>query len=301
MSADRILITGAEGFIGSTLLYSLGSRGFNISAAQLELQDGGTVSKAISGSPCDTLIHLAAISHVPTCERDPAKAYQVNLGGTALVLDALAQHQPGTHLIFASTAQIYSAPSVEEAASQAVFDETRAIAPQNTYARTKWACELLIQDAVARRGLSATILRLFNHSHKSQSPDFFLPHLYSVMSQGKQGEPMKVPVGNLDLYRDIGSRRDLLAAFEALLQANRPAAGVCRVFNVCSGAPKHLGKLAQALAAGLGLQASFETDPSRVRPGEARVIVGSHERMTAATGWRPSCVTEQDLIAQFLE
>lgn len=299
--SGRILITGASGFVGSALLGSLSRAGFDAQAANLDLLDGASVTSALSGPPVDVVVHLAAISHVPTCEKDPAQAYRVNLAGTALLLDALIQFQPQAHLIFASTAQVYAAPTAQEAASGVTFDENRSIAPQNTYARTKWECELLIQDAVERRGMSATILRLFNHSHKSQSPDFFLPHLYSVMSKGRSDQELVVPVGNLDVERDIGTAQDLMAAFLALLKMGRPVGKVCRVLNLCSGSAKNLRKVAQELADKLGLRVRFETDPTRVRAGEARLIVGSHRRFTELTGWTPACVTERDLVTRFLE
>ena len=83
------------------LLRSLKQAGIDTVSAELELLDAASVTKALSGPPCDAVVHLAAISHVPTCEKDPAKAYQVNLAGTALLLDAMERHQPGAHLVFA--------------------------------------------------------------------------------------------------------------------------------------------------------------------------------------------------------
>ena len=299
----KVLVTGAGGFIGSRLVPFLRSRGHAVTAGEFDLLDFAATGAVLAGeSPeapksWDAVIHLAAISHVPTCEKDPALAFKTNLAGTAQLVEGMRRHCPSARLIFSSTAQVYAAPSREEAGGAIIMDEQRRIAPQNLYARTKWEAELLIADAAARGELSATVLRLFNHSHKSQSPDFFLPHLYQALL----AQPATVPVGNLELSRDIGSIQDLLEAFGALL-GRTDFAGLPRheLFNICSGQAKRLSTLAQGLAQRLGSQAQFVVDPSRLRAGEAEVLRGSHERLTQATGWRPRCLTEGELLDCFL-
>ncbi len=200
-------------------------------------------------------------------------------------------------MIVASTAQVYAAPSGSENHERLIMDEDRRIAPQNVYARTKWEAELLVGETARREGLAATVLRLFNHTHKTQSADFFLPHLYqSILATAGKGQ---VPVGNLEVRRDIGSLQDLLQAFAALLGRGR-AAGAMEVFNVCSGSAKLLSKVARELARRMGAEIDFVTDRERVRPGEPNFIQGSHQRLTKATGWTPKCADEAQLVEAFL-
>lgn len=270
-----VLVTGAAGFVGARLLAAMPAV-----ALEGDLLDFGALSEALRARRWDAIVHLAAISHVPTCEKDPSLAFRVNVAGTALLLEAMRRHAPDARLVFPSTAQVY-APSGE------LLQEDSAIAPQNVYARTKWQAELLIRDA----GVRATVLRLFNHTHKSQSRDFFVPHLYETLRSGTR----EVPVGNLDVARDLGVVQDLVAAFVAVLA--RPQDGV---FNVCTGAPKKLSRVAAELARRLGVDARFVTDPARVRAGEPPVIAGSHRRLTDATGWRPDCADEARLVERFL-
>ena len=270
-----VLVTGAEGFVGARLLPLVQGTAF-----AGDVLDFAALEKALGSRPWTAVVHLAAISHVPTCEKDPALAYRVNLGGTALLLEAMQRHAPDARLIFPSSAQVYATASGS-------LDEESPIEPQNVYARTKWQAELLIRDS----GVRATVLRLFNHTHKTQSPDFFVPHLFRTLQAGTR----EVPVGNLEIARDIGVVQDLVAAFVAVLQ--RAPDGV---FNVSTGAPKRLSKIAIELARRLGVDARFVVDPARVRSGEPASILGSHRRLSEATGWTPDCPDEARLVERFL-
>lgn len=302
----KVLVTGAAGFIGSRLVTGLQARGHEAAGAQFDLLDCPAAEAVLREKRWDVVIHLAAISHVPTCEKDPGLAYRTNVGGTAVLLEAMRRAAHGARVIFSSTAQVYQAPADFERGKAILMDETRAILPQNTYARTKWQGELLLQDVAQREGLPVTVLRLFNHTHKSQSPDFFLPHLYHAILAQAQLPGLHegtVSVGNLELSRDIGSIQDLLDAFVTLVERPSPPPSGVETFNICSGTPKRLSKLAHGLAERLGggKKINFLTDPARVRPGEPETIQGSHERFSAATGWRPHCVDETQLLDRFLE
>lgn len=296
----KIFVTGAAGFVGASLVAFLRKRGESVTPSAVDLLDVHGLTSELEQITPGVVIHLAAISHVLTCERDPASAFRSNVGGTASLLEAMRRGAPAARLVFASTAQVYQAPSLDEGTT-IVMDERRTIAPQNLYARTKWDCEVLIESATRRDGLEATVLRLFNHTHKSQSPDFLVPHLYSAIREGMRAEAagrIQVPVGNLELRRDIGSIQDLVAAFAAVL--DRTEAADHEVFSVCSGTAKRLSTLAHQLAAQLDAKVDFVTDPGRVRVGEPDVIRGSHERFTNATGWRPTVTNEEALIEAFL-
>ena len=297
MNSGEILITGAKGFIGSMLMPQLRAEGYSVDPAELDLLDFSSVTGAIEKKPWNTLIHLAGMSHVPTCEKDPGLAYRTNLNGTIFLLDALHRSSPHTHFIFMSTAQVYAAPEESELNLQLVFDENRRILPQNLYAFTKWRSELILKDAAEKLGMKITILRLFNHTHRTQSPDFFLPHLYSQLSKATKGTEISIPVGNLNLSRDIGSVKDLLSA---IIKVTKRGSTGFDIFNVCSGTPKNLKLLADGLAERLHVPAKFIVDPARIRPGEPLRICGSHQKLSQATGWQPQCHTEADLLEEFL-
>jgi len=288
---EQLLLTGADGFIGRALSSRLAAAGFRVHGVgkELDLFSDKGVTEAVRAQPWDVVVHLAAVTHVPTCEKDPAVAKRVNVGGTAFLLEALRQYRPQARLFFTSTAQVYS-PGPH-------MDEAQAIAPQNAYAQTKWAAEELIRGA-ASWGLRATILRLFNHTHKSQAPDFFLPHLFAVLKEAPRGKRIQVPVGNLDIDRDVGALSDLLAALVAVIQ--RPKWEGIDVLNICSGRAKRLRDLAQLLAKAMEVDAEFVVDPARVRAGEPLSVCGAHDKLSRITGWHPKVTTAEELIQSFL-
>ncbi len=269
----RILVTGAAGFVGSRLVAAAGAQPF-----ESDVLDFAALERGVAGA--DVVVHLAAISHVPTCEKDPAQAYRVNLGGTALLLEAMRRQASKARLVFASSAQVYAPAS-------GVLTEESPIGPQNVYARTKRQAELCILES----GLRSCVLRLFNHTHKTQPPDFFVPGVYRSLLAGKR----EVPVGNLEVSRDLGVLQDLIAAFRAVLDKAPDG-----VFNVSTGAPKKLSRVASELARRLLPEARFVVEQARVRPGEPALIVGSHDKLSAATGWQPDCADESRLVERFL-
>jgi GDP-4-dehydro-6-deoxy-D-mannose reductase len=236
---------------------------------------------------------------VADCERDPARAEQINVAGTMALRDAVSRLQPQALLLYTSTAQLY----VPEAGTEvSVLDETAPLEARNVYARTKWAGEQALLEGAYKDGLDVTVLRPFNHTHRTQAPIFFLPHLYQAMQRHRtlsSTEELAIPVGNLSLERDIGAVSDLVGAMGVLLE--RPGqAGRADIFNVCSGLAKNLASLGHKLAGRLGVRVRFVTDAARVRPGEPRSVCGSHARLTAATGWTPQVRTEDELIEAFL-
>jgi len=300
VSVRRVLVTGATGgFVGSHLLRALDAPQQEAVAAAFDLTDFAAVEATVRAGPWDTVVHLAALSHVPTCEADPSLAFRVNLAGTAHLLEAMRRHAPEAWLVFASSGQVYAPPAGGETAGGRVIDEDWPIAPQNVYARTKWEAELLVQDAARREGLRSTIVRLFNHTHKSQLPSFFLPHLYKTILERRSGPGrIRVPVGNLNLARDIGSLQDLIGAFVSLL-ARGPRGGP-EVFNVSSGSAKRLSDVASELARQMNAEVEFVPELARMRPDEPAVVLGSHRRFTQQTGWNPTCKDAAQLVKYFL-
>ncbi len=109
-----------------------------------------------------------------------------------------------------------------------------------------------------------------------------------------------IPVGNLDVYRDMGGVDDLVEAFLAVAQRAGHARAGLEVFNVCSGTSKSLKRLSDLLAQALEVNVRFERDESRVRVGEPISICGSYEHLHQQTGWKPRIRSEEDLIRAFL-
>lgn len=284
----RVLLTGGGGFIGGWLQRGLRAAGHDVAAPETSLFDVPAL-RGVLADPWDAVIHLAAISTVAAAAADPETAWRTNVGATGLLADLVAERCPGAHFVYPSTAHVYAPATGAELDEGFVIDEDRRIGPVHVYGRTKWQGELVARDAV-RRGLRVTVLRLFNHTHVSQAPTAFLPYVHAELRQGRT----EIAVGNLEVERDFGSMHDLVRAFDAALGAPEGT------YNVCSGVALSLGDLVHGLAGRLGVSATFVTEPSRVRAGEARRVVGSWQRLHAATGWRPTVTGQESLLNAFL-
>jgi GDP-4-dehydro-6-deoxy-D-mannose reductase len=295
---NSILITGSSGFIGTHLSRHLSAQGYQVHTLSHAVEDFSATRALIRSLKPDWVIHLAGISHVGKCTENPSLAYQVNLSGTMSLVEAVIQEMPSATLLFASTAHIYSGVSTKTDVTlkNKSWSERQDIQPQNVYARTKLSAETVLREMTQYYGLRSVIFRLFNHTHQSQSPEFFLPHLYRQIQSGQT----RIPVGNLDLWRDLGSIQDLLGAFELTLRRLIVIPGKAEVYNVCSGRAKRLGDLAELLADGLGKSVVFESSVERLRANESSWIEGDHSKLSAAIGWIPSAKTSAQLIQHFL-
>lgn len=290
----KVFITGASGFIGTLLTKVLPNFGFEIHPYSGDIFNSKELADSFKQNKFDHVIHLAGKSHVPSCDNNPSEAYQVNTAGTALIAELLYKHSPNSRILFASSAQVYASTNDGQA-----IDEHSKITPQNLYGVTKWNAELILKDHAQRNNLKTTIVRIFNHTHKSHSPTFFLPHLYNELLKHTKSKKAEIPVGNLEIYRDIGAVQDLLSAFLALL--NSKNLETFETFNVCSGTTKSVKELAQLLAERMEVSAEYIVDPVRVRPNEAKSICGSSKKLQDKTQWKPIALNAKALIDHFFK
>ncbi len=304
-----VIITGSRGFIGNNLSAFLEKKGGMVFRCDIDVRSSSDELENFFrtlGLDRAILVHLAGMSFVPACEQDPGLAMEVNAIGALAVVSAFQKVIPKGVVLFASTAQVYSGPNEYEAqldGDEVVpWSESRTVEPQNVYAKTKFEAECLLRKKSAETGLRVVVLRLFNHVHKTQDSRFFLPTVYQQLRQIGDGPAgsKNIRVGNLKLKRDFGSLRDLMRAFESVLNRAFEFPVAFEVFNVCSGRAQDLGQLVRILASRLGVDAEFELDPSRIRVGEPKVILGSPRKLMLATDWSPSIQSEENLIDAFL-
>lgn len=289
------MITGAGGFVGAHLARALLASGFEVFSSRADILEGNSLADELRDFKPQILVHLAAISHPATCDQDPARAVAVNVSGTERVLDLAARHAPLERVIFASTAQVY-APQV---GAEVLLAEDSPLGPINHYAATKLRAEEVVRDFAQAESVQSVIFRIFNHVHRSQPAQTFLSSLYQSMLVAAQGD-RRVRVGNLDLYRDIGSIGDLLRAFVTVAGVEIQGWNSVEILNVCNGRGRLLRGLAHILAEKVGGEFEFVLDPSRLRYGEPYRLVGSHALATKKLGWTPQVASDEELIHAFL-
>lgn len=296
----RALITGAAGFVGPHLIEALAtmdprpqtfawSHGPEAMPEQavvwsaIDILDPEAVERSIREIRPDYLVHLAAISNVPRSFADPRTTWVVNVIGTLNILEAIKRAKLDTRVLLVSSSEVYG----QSFARGVPLDEEAPTHPMNPYAASKLAAEVLT-DPYVSHGMRLVIARPFNHIGRGQSPGFAIPSFAGQLAAIATGrQPAVISVGNLDAQRDflhvtdvVRAYRDLLVAFDSL--------PVGSIFNVCSGTPRRIGDVLDALVQLSGLTVQIEQDPTRMRPSDIPIAVGDSTRLRRVTGWRPA-------------
>ncbi|WP_310568834.1 GDP-mannose 4,6-dehydratase [Gemmatimonas sp.] len=296
----RVLVTGAAGFVGSYLLEALRDAGGELFALATDppgapaalggdaqwlygdLRDAEYVAHVVATARPDTVIHLAAISHVPTAAADPALAWDVNVTATARLLHALGHaRDAGTidpTVLIVGSAEQYGRHETHEFP----LLESSVQAPRTVYAATKTAQEVLALQAWRATGLNVVVARSFNHSGRGQPTRFLLPALVQRAVELRGAAPgTTMPVGNRAPIRDFLHVSDVVAAYISLCQRGTPG----EAYNVASGTGWSVQQILDRVLARAGVQATPVEDPSLVRPVDVPVLIGDSHKLQRATGW----------------
>ena len=187
----------------------------------------------------------------------------------ALLLAALAAlPQPPARVLLASSANVYGNAAVSP------LDEDCAVQPENDYAVSKYAMELLARQW--RDTLPIVIARPFNYTGVGQSPDFLLPKLVSHFARRLP----RVELGNIDVYRDFNDVRMVASAYARLLERGVPG----EAYNVCSGQAYSIKDVLAMLAELAGYSIEVDVNPAFVRANEVRRLVGSNRKLASVIG-----------------
>lgn len=295
----KLLITGANGFIGSHFKDYLKNNNpdqFEIFELKSDLTDPVTLFDELSQLPkIEACLHLAGISNVYVANSDPVKAYLVNTIGTQILLDTFIKCEQKPQFIFASTGQVYS----EGSFSLGLVNETSEINPQNIYAKSKYLAELSCELYSKLTECQVTVLRIFNHVHADQTGNFFFPSVRKQILESKKSEQSSVELqlGNLDLLRDIGALDDLLEAISLVLLKSPKSA--YQVYNICSGTTKNLREIVEKIAVYERVTVKINVDQSKVRVGEPKVIQSSNELFRSHYNWNPTHSKDLDTLMKY--
>ena len=294
------LITGATGFAGSHLLQRLASQGVSAHAwahrasgrttpasdarvtwAAIDLLDRGAVRDALEDARPAVIYHFAGAANVQDAWRDPARALQINVIGTHNLLSAVRELGLDCRVLVTGSALVYKPQLV-------ALTESSPIGTPTPYGVSKLAQELV----AAESGVPVVLARPFNHAGPGQSPAFATSAFAQQIAEIEAGRRDPVlHVGNLDAERDITDVRDTVRAYEALVARGRTG----RPYNVCTGRAYKMGALLDILLSRARARVSVAVDPSRLRPSDNPVVLGSHARLTEDTGWVPEIPIERTL------
>lgn len=243
----RVVVTGAAGFIGRRLVSRQAEEGCDVHVVdavpvsplppgvhslQADLCDPGT-AELVRGLRPDWLVHLAGMSQVGACERDPRAAFEHNVTATANVVRGLG----GAGLVLASSALVY-----DPAASRAGEDDPPL--PAGVYGTTKVLAEELARLYARRTGGPAVILRLANVYGPGDRSARVLP---AILRQLREGAPV-LRLGDLEARRDFVYVDDVVEVIRSAMEGARG----CRVVNVGTGALHSVRELLEHAVAASG-------------------------------------------------
>lgn len=291
----RVLVTGASGFVGHWLSKALTDAGHDVIAlgSEVDVTDAAAVDEALGASAPDAVAHLAAVAFSPDATADPYGAFSVAVGGTINVLEAVRHAARPPVVLVTGSSEVYGAPGPDDLP----FRESSALRPQGPYSLSKAAQESVALAYAARYGLSVVVTRSFNHAGPGQRPVFVVPALAQRVRALASGEAEDIPVGNLDVRRDLFDVRDVADAYRRILEAQAgtvvEAGGL--ILNVCSGRSVAIRDVLEGLCRLAGLEPVIRVDPGLVRKLDPPEIRGDPSAIKALIGWEATTPLEKTL------
>lgn len=308
----RILVTGGGGFVGSYLLKklketfakdaSLFSWDFysgynehsvdNVQFLKVDIRDRTAVEDSIKSIQPTHIVHLAAISHVPSAIRDPFSTFEVNIFGTLNIMEAVKSFCPGAGVIYISSSEVYGASFQEKNA----LDETAPLQPLNPYAVSKASADLMVGQ-YAEQGLQVIRLRPFNHIGPGQSEGFVISSFAYQIARIEQGfQERVIKVGNLNTKRDFLDVRDVVSAYVQVIKKIKSLPSGL-VMNIASGMPRKISEILDALLSHANCSIEVQLDKSRLRTSDTPITVGLSEKARKLLCWQPKISWESTLIS----
>jgi GDP-4-dehydro-6-deoxy-D-mannose reductase len=297
----RALITGASGFAGGYLARACAEDGDEVvgvsrrgtvppgcgRGVSVDLRDGAAVRSVVRDVRPDVVYHLAALSSVGRAWEQPQLAIDSNVSAAVSVLDAVRLEAPGARVVWAGSCQVYGSPE------RLPVDEDAPVRPDSPYAVSKAAGEMLATVYAEAHGLDVIRARPFNHSGPGQPPTFILSSLARQAAEARLSgaDRVELRTGRAETRRDFTDVRDVARAYRLLASEADPG-----VYNISSGrsvsAAEQVALVAELIAP---VEVDHVVDADRVRAHEMLDLSGSHDRLTAATGWRPSIPLHQTM------
>ncbi len=308
LKSKKVLVTGADGFIGSHLVEALLAHGCDVRAFVYynslnswgwldtlppdvargldvfagDIRDPNGVFEAMKG--CDVVFHLAALIAIPFSYHSPDSYVDTNIKGTLNVLQA-ARKLGTERVLVTSTSEVYGT------AQYAPIDEKHPFQGQSPYSATKIGADRLAESFYRSFNTPVVIVRPFNTYGPRQSARAVIP---TVITQLLEGET-ELRLGSLTPTRDFNYVKDTAAGFIALAEAD---AAVGKEINIASGKEYSIGDVAQTLISELNPNARIVTDEQRLRPDASEVfrLIGDNTLIKSLTPWRPQYDLSAGLI-----
>ena len=231
--------------------------------------------EAIARLRPSAVYHCAGAAHVGQSWDSAVATLAVNVRGTHFLLEALRQSNVTARLLLPSSALIYR-PADEP------LTEDHPLVPASPYGLSKLGQELLATRASG--GVSVVIGRAFNHVGPRQEPSFAASGFCRQIAEIEAGRrEAEVVVGNVDARREVNDVRDMVRAYQIILERGEPR----RPYNISSGHAIAIGELLEMIVSRARVPVRIRVDPARFRPNDQPLLVGSPRRLREELGWTP--------------
>ncbi len=306
-AGKKILVTGADGFIGSHLVEELVKKGYqvrafvyynsfnnwgwldtlpqdiirNVEIFQGDIRDPNGVWEAMKD--VDAVFHLAALIAIPFSYHSPDTYVDTNIKGTLNVLQAARKLQTKRVLV-TSTSEVYGT------AQYVPIDEKHPFQGQSPYSATKIGADRLAESFYRSFQLPVTIVRPFNTYGPRQSARAVIPTIITQLLAGKE----QIRLGSLTPTRDFNYVKDTVNGFISIYEAEET---IGEEINIATQKEISIGQLAEELIRQINPQARIICDEARLRPEKSEVnrLLGCNEKILRLTDWKPQYSLEEGL------
>lgn len=303
----KILVTGADGFIGSHLTEELVKRGRNVRAFAYynsfnswgwldtlpkeilneievftgDIRDPNGVKESIKGT--DEVYHLAALIAIPFSYHSPDSYVDTNIKGTLNVLQA-ARDLGTSRILVTSTSEVYGT------AQYVPIDEKHPYQGQSPYSATKIGADRIAESFYRSFDMPITIVRPFNTYGPRQSARAVIPTIITQLLAGKE----EIKLGSLTPTRDFNYVKDTVQGFIEIAKATNT---IGEEINIATQQEISIGQLAEELIKQINPNAKIICEEERLRPEKSEVnrLLGSNEKIKKMTNWKPQYTLEEGL------
>lgn len=303
----KILVTGADGFIGSHLTEELIRRGFNVRAFVLynsfnswgwldhaeseikknldifagDVRDPHGVRTAMKG--CDVVFHLAALIGIPYSYHSPDTYVDTNIKGTLNIVQA-ARELGVAKVLHTSTSEVYGT------ARFVPITEEHPLQGQSPYSASKIGADQIAMSFYISFGTPVTIVRPFNTYGPRQSARAVIPTVITQIASGSR----KIKLGAMHPTRDFNYVKDTVNGFIAIAESDKT---VGEVINIGSNYEVSIGDTVKLIAELMNEEIDIDTDTQRIRPENSEVerLLGSNEKIRRLTNWEPKYTLKQGI------
>jgi nucleoside-diphosphate-sugar epimerase len=295
----KILLTGADGFIGRKLCCELKMQhevtalgmharavGDSIDYRTLDVTDGTAVDALFSSNKFNVVIHLAAVTFHDDIMKKKRFSLGTSLRGTENVIIAFNKYCSGARFIYTSTGKVYGGREKQP------INELTPLRPTNVLGRTKRMTEELIEyyseDNVSNHFI---ILRMFNIYGYGQRPTFVIPH---IIEQLKAGDTLNL--GNLNDARDYLNIDDLARCFMSLIEKNKATQkNRIETYNIGSGEAHTVSDILEYIRETTRRKLLVHIDTVKLRNDETSIEYADISKISATTGWHPQITLESGI------